>query len=88
MTLSGLVYIVRVDWIMSTSKKNSNCDHVGKALKPSPRSLLKAIEGATKDPQGHTQVVDSCKPPHAAHHLEMHSLHQAKRWTTPEQKPR
>jgi hypothetical protein len=33
---------------MSASGKTSNCDHRGKTLKPSPRSLLKAIKGATK----------------------------------------
>jgi hypothetical protein len=35
-------------WIMSASRKASSCDHRGKTLKPSPRSLLKAIKGATK----------------------------------------
>jgi hypothetical protein len=34
--------------IMSTSGKANCCDHRGKALKPSPRSLLNAIKGATK----------------------------------------
>jgi hypothetical protein len=33
---------------MSTGEKTSSCDHRGKTLKPSPRSLLKAIKGATK----------------------------------------
>jgi hypothetical protein len=33
---------------MSAGGKTSNCDHRGKTLKPSPRSLLKAIKGATK----------------------------------------
>jgi hypothetical protein len=33
---------------MSASEKTNNCDHRGKTLKPSPRSLLKAIKGATK----------------------------------------
>jgi hypothetical protein len=28
--------------------KTSSCDHRGKTLKPSPRSLLKAIKGAMK----------------------------------------
>jgi hypothetical protein len=34
--------------IMSASEKINRCDHRGKALKPSPRGLLKAIKGATK----------------------------------------
>jgi hypothetical protein len=34
--------------IMSVGGKTSICDHRGKMLKPSPRSLLKAIKGATK----------------------------------------
>jgi hypothetical protein len=34
--------------IMSAGEKTSSCDHRGKTLKPSPRSLLKAIKGATK----------------------------------------
>jgi hypothetical protein len=34
--------------IMSTSRKINCCDHRGKALKPSSRSLLKVIKGATK----------------------------------------
>jgi hypothetical protein len=34
--------------IMSAGGKTSSCDHRGKTLKPSPRSLLKAIKGATK----------------------------------------
>jgi hypothetical protein len=34
--------------IMSASRTTSSCDHRGKTLKPSPRSLLKAIKGATK----------------------------------------
>jgi hypothetical protein len=34
--------------IMSASKKTCKCDHRSKTLKPSPRSLLKAIKGATK----------------------------------------
>jgi hypothetical protein len=34
--------------IMSAVEKTSSCDHRGKTLKPSPRSLLKAIKGATK----------------------------------------
>jgi hypothetical protein len=33
---------------MSVGRKISSCDHRGKMLKPSPRSLLKAIKGATK----------------------------------------
>jgi hypothetical protein len=33
--------------IMSTGEKTSSCDHRGKTLEPSPRSLLKAIKGAT-----------------------------------------
>jgi hypothetical protein len=33
---------------MSAGEKTSNCDHRGKTLKPSPRSLLKAIKGAMK----------------------------------------
>jgi hypothetical protein len=33
---------------MSTGGKPSSCDHRGKTLKPSLRSLLKAIKGATK----------------------------------------
>jgi hypothetical protein len=33
--------------IMSAGGKTSSCDHRGKTLKPSPRSLLKAIKGAT-----------------------------------------
>jgi hypothetical protein len=33
---------------MSAGGKTSSCDHRGKMLKPSPRSLLKAIKGATK----------------------------------------
>jgi hypothetical protein len=36
------------DRIMSAGGKTSSCDHRGKTLKPSPRSLLKAIKGATK----------------------------------------
>jgi hypothetical protein len=32
--------------IMSAGRKTSSCDHRGKALKPSPRSLLKAIKGS------------------------------------------
>jgi hypothetical protein len=35
-------------WIMSAGEKTSSYDHRGKMLKPSPRSLLKAIKGATK----------------------------------------
>jgi hypothetical protein len=35
-------------WIMSADGKTSNCDHKGKTLKSSSRSLLKAINGATK----------------------------------------
>jgi hypothetical protein len=35
-------------WIMSTSRKTSSCDHGGKALKPSSRSLFRAIEGVMK----------------------------------------
>jgi hypothetical protein len=35
-------------WIMSADGKTSGCDHRGKTLKPSPRSLLKAIKGAMK----------------------------------------
>jgi hypothetical protein len=34
--------------IMSADRKISNCDHRGKTIKPRSRSLLKAIEGATK----------------------------------------
>jgi hypothetical protein len=34
--------------IMSADGKTSSCDHGGKKLKPSPRSLLKAIKGVTK----------------------------------------
>jgi hypothetical protein len=34
--------------IMSAGGKTSSCDHRGKTLKPSPRSLLKAIKGGTK----------------------------------------
>jgi hypothetical protein len=34
--------------IMSASGKTSSCDHRGKTLKPSLRSLLKAIKGVTK----------------------------------------
>jgi hypothetical protein len=34
--------------IMSASEKTNSCDHRGKTLKPSPRSLLKAIKGETK----------------------------------------
>jgi hypothetical protein len=34
--------------IMSASGKTSSCDHRVKTLKPSLRSLLKAIKGATK----------------------------------------
>jgi hypothetical protein len=34
--------------IMSAGGKTSSCGHRGKTLKPSPRSLLKAIKGATK----------------------------------------
>jgi hypothetical protein len=34
--------------IMSVGGKTSSCDHRGKTLKPSLRSLVKAIEGATK----------------------------------------
>jgi hypothetical protein len=34
--------------IMSASGKASSCDHRGKTLKPSPRSLLKSIKGAMK----------------------------------------
>jgi hypothetical protein len=33
---------------MSAGGKTSNCDYRGKTLKPSPRSLLKAIKGAIK----------------------------------------
>jgi hypothetical protein len=33
--------------IMSASGKNSCCDHRGKSVKPSPRSLLKTIKGVT-----------------------------------------
>jgi hypothetical protein len=35
-------------WIMSASRKTSSCDHRGKTLKWSLRSLLKAIKGTTK----------------------------------------
>jgi hypothetical protein len=34
--------------IMSAARKTSSCDHRGKTLKPSLRSLLKAIKGAMK----------------------------------------
>jgi hypothetical protein len=34
--------------IMSVAGKTSSYDHIGKMLKPSPRSLLKAIKGSTK----------------------------------------
>jgi hypothetical protein len=34
--------------IMSAGRKNNSCDHRSKALKPNPRSLLKAIKGVTK----------------------------------------
>jgi hypothetical protein len=34
--------------IMSASGKTSCRDHKGKTLKPSPRSLVKVIKGATK----------------------------------------
>jgi hypothetical protein len=34
--------------IMSAGEKTSSCDHRGKTLKSSPRSLLEAIKGATK----------------------------------------
>jgi hypothetical protein len=34
--------------IMSAGEKTSSCDHRGKTMKPSLRSLLKAIKGATK----------------------------------------
>jgi hypothetical protein len=34
--------------IMSTGRKTSSSDHRGKMLKPSVRSLLKAIKGAMK----------------------------------------
>jgi hypothetical protein len=33
---------------MSPGGKTSSCDHRGKMLKPSPRSLLKTIKGAMK----------------------------------------
>jgi hypothetical protein len=33
---------------MSADRKTSRCDHRGKTLKPSPRSLLKDIKGAMK----------------------------------------
>jgi hypothetical protein len=33
---------------MSAGRKTSSCDHRGKTLKPSPRSLLKAINGVMK----------------------------------------
>jgi hypothetical protein len=33
---------------MSAGEKTSSCDHRGKTLKPSPRSLFKGIKGATK----------------------------------------
>jgi hypothetical protein len=33
---------------MSSSRKTNNCDHRGKALKPSMWSLLKAIKGVSK----------------------------------------
>jgi hypothetical protein len=35
-------------WIVNASGKTNNCDHRGKALKSSPRSLLKAIKGVTE----------------------------------------
>jgi hypothetical protein len=34
--------------IMSAGEKTSSCDHRGKTMKPSLRSLLKAIKEATK----------------------------------------
>jgi hypothetical protein len=34
--------------IMNAGGKTSSCDHIGKMLKPSTRSLLKATKGATK----------------------------------------
>jgi hypothetical protein len=34
--------------IMGASEKTTSSDHKGKTLKPSVRSLLKAIKGATK----------------------------------------
>jgi hypothetical protein len=34
--------------IKSASEKTSSCDHRGKTLKPSPRSMLKVIKGTTK----------------------------------------
>jgi hypothetical protein len=36
------------NWIMSAGGKTSSCDHRCKMLKPSLRSLFKAIKGATK----------------------------------------
>jgi hypothetical protein len=35
-------------WIMSAGRKTSSCDHRGKTLKSSLRSLVKAIKGVTK----------------------------------------
>jgi hypothetical protein len=33
--------------IMNTDRKTSSCDHRGKTLKPTPRSLVKDIKRAT-----------------------------------------
>jgi hypothetical protein len=41
-------HVDKKSWIMSAGGKTSSCDHRGKTLKPSPRSLLKAIKGAMK----------------------------------------
>jgi hypothetical protein len=41
-------HVDKKSWIMSADGKTSGCDHRGKTLKPSPRSLLKAIKGAMK----------------------------------------
>jgi hypothetical protein len=79
--------------IMSAGRKISSCDHRGKTLKPSLRSLLKAIKGAT-DVTNHN-LRD--RIPKWRTHVNIlmyltikkrYFLHQAERWTTPEQKPR
>jgi hypothetical protein len=74
-------------WIMNADEKTSSNDHIGKTLKPSARSLLKAIKGPTKV-TNHTprnRIPKWWAQVNILTRLtikKMHSSHQAERWTT------
>jgi hypothetical protein len=78
-------------WIMSADRKTNSCDHRGKMLKSNPRSLLKAIKGATKV----TNHTLRDRIPRWWTHINILTqltikkgiLHIKLRLTTPEQKP-